>query len=109
MSWKREHGRESKGVFSFILKRWKKIFIELTFHLSLEIRVGVWQTERWSLSLVKRRDRVVGARSTEADMPEGWAEAMALEEGEGAAMGGGTVVLSQYLMTCWTEGMRWVG
>lgn len=69
MSWKREHGRESKGVFSFILKDERKIFIGLTFHLSLGIQVGVWQTERWSLSLVKRGDRVMGARNTEADMP----------------------------------------
>lgn len=45
----------------------RKTFIRLTFNLSLEISVGVWQTDwRWP-ALVKRRDRLVGARSTQTD------------------------------------------
>lgn len=38
----------------------RKIFIGLTFSLSFEIQVGVWQTDQRSLALVKRRKKAMG-------------------------------------------------
>lgn len=65
-----EYGRESerkKCSISMGKMKVRKIFIALTSNLSLKIQVGVWQTHGRPLALVKRKDRTVGGRRTQAD------------------------------------------